>query len=172
MQLSNGEVAVAWNDHEDPTSTGGPLKLALLNSSGTVISTQVLPNISEYASPSMAPLPGGNFVLVWNQQTFNTPFTIQGQIFSSSGAKIGSQFVASAVGVSPTVGSQPHVIELTEGDFVVSWDNFVEVFAPNGTVISPSPRRDRTQYVIEGPRGTVSKLSGAPRPPSNPRILA
>ncbi|MEA3010141.1 MAG: hypothetical protein QOJ91_1833 [Sphingomonadales bacterium] len=72
---------------------------------------------------SVTQLADGRFVVAWrNFPDSGFTQTISGQILSSSGAKIGGEFLISNPGGNPQTGS-PQVKALPDGGFVATWSN-------------------------------------------------
>jgi len=72
--------------------------------------------------PSVAALTGGGFVVTWESEGQDgSGYGVYGQLFSSSGNKVGGEF---RVNTSTTKGqANPSTVGLSGGGFVVSWDS-------------------------------------------------
>jgi len=123
--LSNGNVAVVWTDW-DTNSLG--INGKIFDSSGAEVVGQFSVNSTMsivQGYPSVTALSGGNFAVVWEGQGDDsgstTEYGIFGQIFNSSGGKVGSEFVVNTT----TAGEQldPQVATLADGDFLVTWES-------------------------------------------------
>jgi hypothetical protein len=72
--------------------------------------------------PSVAADAQGDFVVVWESYTSSvTPYTLQGQRYSSSGAALGGQFQVNSHTANPYA---PEVAADADGDFVVVWMSY------------------------------------------------
>ncbi|MGY4171593.1 beta strand repeat-containing protein [Bradyrhizobium sp. USDA 4529] len=150
-QLKNGNLAVVWNNHQDPSQVSGNLDLAILTSAGAVVTNKVLGSIFEPTAPDVAALNDGNFVVVWNTQGAGGP-TIVGQLLDPAGNLLGNQFAISSPTDFVAYGETPKVVALSNGDFVVEWgpNVHIQVFEPNGWLIGAAWQetsgRDHTTY--------------------------
>ncbi|HEY0012777.1 MAG TPA: M10 family metallopeptidase C-terminal domain-containing protein [Allosphingosinicella sp.] len=73
--------------------------------------------------PTVAPLAGGGYVVVWNSRYDDTrPFGIElrGQVFGADGERIGAEFPVGA-GPAPHTALNPTVAALPGGGFIVAW---------------------------------------------------
>ena len=68
------------------------------------------------SAPVFAALPGGGFIAVWADQTFDTS-SIRAQIFDRNGREVGAELV---IDQGPE-SIQPGVAALPGGGFVVTW---------------------------------------------------
>ncbi|MDV7340679.1 cadherin-like domain-containing protein [Terasakiella sp. A23] len=125
--LSNGKFIVTWHaTGVDGSDTG--VKGQILNADGTLSgsSFDVNTTTTGYQSYSdVTALSTGGFVVVWQGQGDNSSDTsdygIWGQVFDATGNKVNSEFKIN----TDVVGDQktPDVTALSDGDFVVSWEN-------------------------------------------------
>ena len=72
-------------------------------------------------SPAITNLTGGGFVVSWADD-IGSVNSIRAQLYDASGTKVGTEFVVNAPGHSDQ--GLPDVAALTNGGFVVSWDDF------------------------------------------------
>ena len=75
--------------------------------------------------PSVAIGPTGEFVVVWDSKHDGVAYNIQGQLFSTGGAPIGSEFQVNS-GTHGT-GAVPSLGVASSGDFIVVWQGFGSV---------------------------------------------
>ena len=81
----------------------------------------------------------GGFVVAWTNQTASSGGDIKAQVFDSAGAKVGSEFLANTASVYDQ--ERASVSTLSNGDFVVTWNDFKtgnwevrgQVFHPTAT---------------------------------------
>jgi len=129
-KLANGGFVVTWD-----TSTGNPnesfsVAAQVFDAAGHKIGQEIMvnvPSVTAQGTSSVIGLTNGNFVVTWmDSQRGNTSAetvadTIKGQLFNSTGAKIGGEFVVNA----EMSGYQrfPVVTALAKGGFVVTWED-------------------------------------------------
>lgn len=117
--LSGGGFVAVWSNNT-ASSTGADIKAQIFTSAGAKVGSEFLVNTSttgDQVVPVAASLQTGGFVVVW-QDLSN--YSVHGQVFDSSGAKVGSELTISPSGHS---SEAPSVATLANGDFVVSWTN-------------------------------------------------
>ncbi len=134
VELSGGGFVVVWHDYTS-FSLGDPsasIKAQIFSGSGAKVGGEFLVNTftaGAQESPSTTALSNGNFVVTWQDASGSLgdlDGSIKGQIFSSVGAKIGSEFlVNSATSGKPLT---PAIVALVGGGFVVTWSD------PSGTL--------------------------------------
>ena len=109
---------VAWYDEASSHT-----KLRIFSQTGTAFSAEVLlPDAAHLAdiqfAPSITQLSNGNFVATWSDSTpTSTGTDIRGQVFTSSGAPFGSEFLAGPNQIGDQTVSK--VIALADGKFMV-----------------------------------------------------
>ena len=77
-------------------------------------------HVDSTTMPSVVGLQSGNFLVVWSDGGFNGGFDVLGQLFSVTGAKIGSEFAVSNFS-SSSIG-RIEASELLDGRVLVTWD--------------------------------------------------
>jgi hypothetical protein len=94
------------------------------------------------SNPDVASLPGGNFIVVW--QDYRTPLGIYAQVIDSMGTLVDTNFR-----VSDTSGYQPSVSASPFGGFVVTWhdsrDGNYNIYAQR---YNPDYSPDSTNYKV------------------------
>jgi hypothetical protein len=145
--LSDGRFIVTW-DTSDSTQDGSgwAVKAQLFDANGVKIGSEFLVNTESAGlqkRPSVSELSDGGFVIAWesaNAQPVGSTWGIKARIFGASGSPVGSEFlVSSTVGLTDFNG--PSVTTLSNGNFVISWDNslpdnvLARIFSPSGTAI-------------------------------------
>ena len=72
------------------------------------------------SSPAVAPLPGGNFVAVWeSDQQDGSSFAVVGRLFDSRGNPLGGDFVINTF--TPGLQAAPRITSDAAGNFTVVW---------------------------------------------------
>lgn len=126
--LGNGGFVITWQDHSGTLgdSSGTAVKAQLFGSNGAKVGSEFLVNsetANDQRQPTVTGLANGGFVVTWNDSSVvlgdvSTP-GIAAQIFSASGAKVGSEFL---VNTETNLGQfNPEVTGLEDGTFVVTW---------------------------------------------------
>ncbi|MEA3008947.1 MAG: hypothetical protein QOJ91_639, partial [Sphingomonadales bacterium] len=118
--LSGGGFVVVWEHRGTSTIQG-----QLYDSAGAPVGGQFQANtniLNEQSQPAVAALPDGGFVVSWtdfSMQAGDSSGAVRAQLFDSSGARSGTEFLVNLV----TAGDQqePDLTVLQSGDFVVSW---------------------------------------------------
>ncbi len=122
--LSNGNFVVTW----DSAGQDGDLRGVygqLYDGSGTKIGSEFQVNtytVSSQGSPSASGLSNGTFVVTWESNGQDGSMRgVYGQLYDSSGTKIGSEFQVNTY----TASNQwlPSAAGLSNGNFVVTWDS-------------------------------------------------
>lgn len=137
--LDNGGFVVTWRDASltggDNSSTG--IKARIYDANGSATGTEFLVNTvtkSAQLQPAITNLLGGGFAIAWTDNSgLADPdyYGVKVQIFSSTGAKIGSELLVN----TSTLGAQqnPVLAPLASGGFVVSWYDFSGAGGEDGT---------------------------------------
>jgi kexin len=119
--LASGGFTVIWESYEQDGSGFGVYG-QLFDSEGNKVGGEFQVNTHntyDQGNPSVAPLTGGGFVVMWESTAQDgSQFSIYGQIFDTTGIKVGNEFK-----VNTSFGSQywPSVAGLLEGGFVGTW---------------------------------------------------
>ncbi len=124
--LADGKFVVTWQTRDGlQDGSYDSVKAQIFAADGTKFGNEFLVN-SQTANiqwqPAISSLSNGNFAVVW--ETYDSAQdgsgrAIKAQIFSSSGARIGSEFLVNSVTSGNQVG--PDVTSLADGRFLVSW---------------------------------------------------
>jgi hypothetical protein len=128
--LLNGDFVITWDDSSRTLgdTSSSSIKAQIFSSNGTKIGSEFLVNTETYShqfDPRVTTLTNGHFVVSWvdNSETMSDiDWSIKAQLFSSTGNKIGSEFIVN----TEVDGNQsrPSILSLANGGFVVSWENF------------------------------------------------
>ncbi|VAV95608.1 FIG01023050: hypothetical protein [hydrothermal vent metagenome] len=129
--LTSGGFVIAW---QDSSASGGDTSSTAVRAQrydvfGTTQGGELLINTTTASGqgfPSVAALAGGGFIVTWqdSSQTGDdtSSFAIRAQRFDAVGALQGSEFVANTTIVSSQ--GNPAVTMLTDGGFVIAWQDF------------------------------------------------
>lgn len=120
--LDTGGFVVSW--HDDST-TPGVIKAQIFGAAGSKVGNEFqVSNLSSGypTNHTITALENGSFVVSWQEQDSapgNSDTSIRAQVFSSLGARIGSEILVN----SQVSGAQtnPAIASLSDGGFVVSW---------------------------------------------------
>jgi VCBS repeat-containing protein len=126
--LANGNYVVSWADGsaQGGDTSGYGIKAQVFDASGAKIGGEFLVNTQTLGSQSdtaVTALASGGFVVTWTDASATGPDAsssgIKAQLFSSSGAAIGSEFLVNTT----TLNAQriPTVAALSSGGFVITW---------------------------------------------------
>jgi Ca2+-binding RTX toxin-like protein len=133
--LSSGGFVVCWRDN---TGASADIRGQLYDAAGNRAGLEFLVNTTttgEQFAPDVATLAGGGFVVTWTSVGGDgSGSCIQGQVFSDSGGKVGTEFLVN----STTNLDQyaPTVTGLASGGFVVSWtDGSGDLDAPDDRTV-------------------------------------
>lgn len=128
--LNNGGFVVTWQDLSGSLgdASGNSIKAQLFAPGGSKVGSEFLVNtqtLSSQSVPTTTGLANGGFVITW-QDTSGTlgdasGSSIKVQVFSASGAKVGSETLVDA----NTAGNQtvPTITGLANGGFVITWQD-------------------------------------------------
>jgi hypothetical protein len=128
--LTNGGFAVAWSDQSLSAGdhTSDDVRARVYSANGTPLAVDFLVNTttaSNQDEPAIAGLANSKFAVVWTDFSSSGGDTsstaIRGQIFNSDGSKSGAEFLANTTTASTQ--EHPAIAALTDGRFVVSWDD-------------------------------------------------
>jgi hypothetical protein len=120
VTLSNGNFLVSW---DDSGSTDVFARLYAANGAALGPDFRLNTNLTgNQNSNDVIALAGGGFVAVWRttdtiQDGSNE--SVKGQLFDSTGAKVGGEFLVNSVVQGPQ--NDPSITALTGGGFVVTW---------------------------------------------------
>jgi VCBS repeat-containing protein len=129
--LSNGGFAVSWAQNGDGNNQDYENTFVqLYDAQGVAVGSPVQVNstivYSQY-QPSVSALAGGGFIVTFNDNSayagsnYNQATDIRAQIFSSTGTKVGSEFIVNSNVNGDQYQSQ--VVTLASGNFVVAWQD-------------------------------------------------
>jgi hypothetical protein len=171
--LDGGGFVVMWRTNDTTQDgLGGAIKGQIYDASGAAVGGEFLVNAAGFASeidPAVSGLPGGGFVATWTVNGGNAG-DIYAQIFNSSGAKVGNQFL---VNTTTALGQDfPAVSQISGGRFVITWDSSVStsqydseirarIFSADGTPLG-------NDFVVSTSR--VDPGSGVPSDSYQPNV--
>lgn len=124
--LADGKFVTAWMSRSSNSGSSYEIYAKLFDNAGNKIGSEFLVNTytsGDQINPSIATLSNGNFLIGWSSEAEGSDGTgVYGQMFSSSGAKVGVEFHIN----SYTKGTQanPVAVSLTNSGFVVAWDSY------------------------------------------------
>ncbi len=119
--LSNGGFVVSW---QDQSTTNGDIKAQIYGADGNKVGGEFLINsvtANNQNTPAITGLPNGGFVVAWTNQGSSAP-DVKAQVYDASGAKVGSEFLVNSA--SPYDQERASIATLSNGDFVVTWNDF------------------------------------------------
>ncbi|HEY0044625.1 MAG TPA: calcium-binding protein, partial [Allosphingosinicella sp.] len=124
--LPGGGFAIVWSGDPRSEAANTDVNLQIFDAAGQRAGAAIVVNqetANSQVKPAIAILANGNFVVTWDQLSgpgFQvTGVEVKAQIFTPSGARIGSEFVVNTT----TLDTQDisTVTALAEGGFVVAW---------------------------------------------------
>jgi hypothetical protein len=138
--LAGGGFVATWRT-SDSTADGSSyaVKAQIFSASGAKVGTEFLVNTQSASyqySPTVAALSGGGFVVAWHTGDTTqdgSSGAIKAQIFSASGAKVGSEFL---VNTQASDNQQsPVVTAVPGGGFLVAWSTLNSAQDGSGSAI-------------------------------------
>ncbi|HEX8573985.1 MAG TPA: calcium-binding protein, partial [Allosphingosinicella sp.] len=124
--LPSGGFVVTWTDESNVGSSD--IRGRVFDSSGFALAPDFLINTTtayHQGASNVFALPGGGFVVSWvdhgQTSSLETAYNVRAQIFDSSGAKVGQEFL-----VNPAlagVQTLPQGVALGSGGFVILWSD-------------------------------------------------
>ena len=127
--LNNGGYVVTWTSQSSGTagdSSSNGVFGQLFNASGARVGGEIAINqqtTGAQDTASVAALGGGRFVVVWEENDVangdGSSTSVSARIFDASGVAEGSEFQVNTF--TNSTQSNPKVVTLTNGDFVVAW---------------------------------------------------
>ena len=126
VALASGGFAVAWNGAATAGGGGllGSIRLQLFDASGAKVGSELIANSNDGGALINAKVTAisSGLVVTWAQSESaggGGAFDVKAQLFDSSGAKVGSDFIVH----TSTEGNQmsPDVDSLPGGGFLISW---------------------------------------------------
>ena len=122
--FTDSSFIVVWDSWEQDGSSDGVFG-QLFNSSGSMIGSEFQVNthtFSNQRNASVATFSDNGFVVVWQSWGVDEEWEgIAGQIFDSSGAKIGAEFQVNTYSDAGQIS--PSVAAFTDDSFVVVWES-------------------------------------------------
>jgi autotransporter passenger strand-loop-strand repeat protein len=144
--LSNGGFVVSWQDTSGTLGdgSGASVKAQLFDADGTKVGTEFLVDTQTAGNqtvPTITGLANGGFVVSWQDASGTlgdaSGTSIKAQVFAADGSKVGSEFLVNTEVAHDQLS--PSVTALSNGDFVVAWQDAsgitAQIFASDGTRI-------------------------------------
>ena len=135
--LSNGGFVIAW---QDQNSTSGDIKGQAYAANGTPTGSEFLINTvtsGNQNTPTITALANGGFVVAWTNQTASSGADVKAQVYDSTGTKVGGEFLVNSSSVYDQ--ERASVTTLSNGDFVVTWNDFrTGTWEARGQVFHPT----------------------------------
>ncbi|WP_198368526.1 lipase family protein [Roseomonas rosulenta] len=136
--LQNGGFVVTWED----TSGFWDIKAQVFSASGAKLGGEFVVNTetgSQQRDPAVTALSGGGFVVTWYDYSGtlgDAEFqSVKAQVFDASGAKVGSEFLVNTQTAMDQ--TRPSVAALSNGGFVVTWDDYSGTLGDTSGRIGP-----------------------------------
>jgi Ca2+-binding RTX toxin-like protein len=126
--LPGGGFVAAWQAFAGADSDGTAIRAQLYDATGNKLGAEIAVNTAtagNQTDPSISALAKGGFVVTWTDASGtlgdNSGTAVKGQVFSSSGAKLGSELLIN----THTSWNQDtaSVLGLANGTFVVTWQD-------------------------------------------------
>jgi hypothetical protein len=160
--LSGGGFVVTWYD-----TIGGDseIKAQLYDSAGVAVGGEFQVNTQTGHNqlwPRATALNDGRFVVTWQDNSGHgdgSAISVQAQIFSASGTKIGSEFVVNTQ--ANWVQSFPAIASLPNGGFVVAWHDLSGSPSVKAQVYDANGARVGGELLVDS--GTANIVGGFPR---------
>ncbi len=126
--LATGFI-VTWAQQDQPSfpgfATTFDVRAQMYDANGARLGAEFVVNTTTSGSQTAADvdmLPGGFFLVTWQSSSIsNVEFNIYGQVFDSTGAKVGTEFVVNSTTDGSQVGARVDV--LPSGDIVILWQD-------------------------------------------------
>jgi Ca2+-binding RTX toxin-like protein len=176
-RLQDGRMVVVWQDFG---TNSGDIKYRILNADGSSFTTELTANVGtagEQATPDVAYLDNGGFVITW------TDFSAAGgdiryRVFNADGT---SPMAADGAAAANTTGNQQgaSVIGRANGNFVVAWSDantattgnsfgtavMVREFGPTGPALGDAVRISGDEVIAFMPAKFTMTTPGSPSEP-------
>lgn len=129
VRLPNGGFIIFWSESSPNDGSGGCVLARIFDANGVPAGPQFIVNSltnGTQAVPDALLLPNGNLMVVWQDSSLQggdaSSGSIRGQIFSTSGVRIGSEFLVNTT----TAGNQgaPSTTLLDNGNVIILWNDF------------------------------------------------
>ena len=128
--LADGGFVAVWDDRSESggDTSGRAIRGQVFEADGTPSGAEFLVNtttIQDQATPAIAALDTGGFVVTWNDASLtgaDTSFAaVRGQLFDADGTKAGDEFLVNTTVTGNQLTSS--IAALDGGDFVVTWED-------------------------------------------------
>jgi len=127
---STGGFIAVWVDwSNNPDGTYADIHAQVFDASGAKVGGEFVVNTgmqNSQTEPRVTCLSNGNFVVSWRDalDPYGEETNIKAQIFTPSGAKVGSEFLANTI--TYEAQAAPSITALAGGGFVVTWQDLSE----------------------------------------------
>ena len=125
--LPDGRFVISWSGATDETGFAN-IAYQIFSANSARFGTESVANTHNFrnqSNPDITVLENGNFVITWQGSDPATGDTsgegISGQLFDSTGNKIGNEFLVNSIKANQQINSS--VTALADGSFVVVWEN-------------------------------------------------
>jgi Ca2+-binding RTX toxin-like protein len=125
--LKDGGFVVTWTDGLNTQDSS--IRAQLFNADATPRGSEILVNTTTedlQLEQAVAALPDGGFVVSWSDTSDHFISDVRAQVFTATGAKAGSEFVAHAVRAD--YQSHPALTVLPDGRFVITFEDTSKQF--------------------------------------------
>lgn len=137
--LADGGFAVTWDDTRTSggDTSGSGIRSRSFDSIGAATGESIQVNVATYRNQgdaSIAGLPGGGYVVTWND-TGTSTWTVKARLYGADGAALGGELIVSNSGAV-----EPQVVALAGGGFAIAWtgpgsDTYVQLYSAAGVSI-------------------------------------
>ncbi len=152
--LTGGGFVITWYSWPSASSTGGAFA-QIYDASGTAIGGETLVSAPQVgASPAIAALDNGGYVITWPSNADGNGSGISAQIYDANGAKVGTEFVVNTTTLNDQI--EPDITTLADGSFIITWAGYWsdgngygivgQQFSTTGTAIGPEFRINSSAY--------------------------
>ena len=128
--FSDGSYIIVWDSYDvAQDGSGSALKAQMYSVSGVKIGAEFLVNAKVTGgqfSPSVSALDEDRYLVAWVTTDVTQDGSlnaIKAQLFDHSGTRIGGEFLVNSQTAS--IQGAPKVTNLTDGGFVISWDDYI-----------------------------------------------
>ncbi|MDA0781250.1 MAG: putative Ig domain-containing protein [Rickettsiales bacterium] len=160
--MDNGNFVITWYSTNNMYGNNAAIKGRIFEADGTPQGDEfaIITNsgYTSGASQNVLGINGGKFVVVWDEYEVSFGHKAKGQIFNSSGQKVGSEFdFAQNSSGQEVFRYDTTVEELSNGNILIAWSGVSsdgtngihsQIFSSNGT-----PVGNEIHFVISNPSG-------------------
>ncbi len=167
--LTDGRLLVAWVDSSltGADTSGAAVRAQLFDAAGIKIGGEFLVNTSTpngQAEPIVAALPGGRFVIAWDDSSGlggDIGSSIKAQMFNADGSKAGGEVLVNTIVAGPQNSSA--LDAAADGSFLVAWRSVsADKITINAQLFDAAGAKSGGEFVVA--TGTVTQPRVAARP--------